>query len=159
MVDKIFTNISFRLQKQKSTSLTNAEASERAFRALKLITRLRTTTVATKSYELFKTIMQSTVAQKRKMAAARLALHAAYPPGLESAPPVGDPKHISDFLKYCADLPPGGDNHTDTIPQIIRTINTPSDQTPQFRDWYIENAEELLARFQWLYRSEEPNWW
>jgi hypothetical protein len=37
------------------------------------------------------------------MEAARLALHAAYQPGLESVPPVGDPKHILDFLRYHID--------------------------------------------------------
>jgi len=156
MVNKIFMNISIRFR--ESSPLTNADVSELPFRALKLITRLRTTAVATKSYELFKTIMRSVVAQKKKMAAARLALHAAYPPGLKSVPPVGDPEHISDFLQYCADLPPGGGNHTDAIPQIIHTINTtPNDPTQEFRDWYAKNAGELSTRIQQF--CSEFSWW
>jgi len=95
MLDKIFSDLSRRFL---GPFPTNVDASERPLRALKLITRLSTTAVAMKSYELFRIIMQSEVAQEKKMEAARLALHAAYRSRLKSAPPVGNPKHIFDFL-------------------------------------------------------------
>ena len=67
--------------------LTDTSVSDLPSRVLKLVTRVKMNTVAMRSYELFETIMRPTVVQEKKMEAARLALHAAYPPGLKSAPP------------------------------------------------------------------------
>ena len=97
MVDEIFLELSKRFQ---GPFPTNVDASKRPLRALKLITRLSTATVATKSYELFGAIMKSSVAQEKKMEAARLALHATYQSGPKPIPPVGDHRHIFDFLYH-----------------------------------------------------------
>jgi len=155
MIDKIFLDLSIRFQ--GPYPLTNADISERPLRALILITRLSTTVVALKSYELFKTIMQSTVAPERKMEAARLALHAAYQPGLESLPPVGDPKQILDFLHYHIGSHVKMEDRTHAISSVMRAID--SAFGTRTTTWCIENADELMA---WFEKSPEPKefeWW
>ena len=155
MIDKIFLDLSIRFQ--GPYPLTNADISERPLRALILITRLSTTVVALKSYELFKTIMQSTVAPERKMEAARLALHAAYQPELESLPPVGDPKQILDFLHYNIGSHVKMEDRAHAISSAMRAID--SARGNRTTTWYIENAGELMA---WFEKSPEPKefeWW
>jgi hypothetical protein len=123
-IDEIFTGLSnyFRRPFQVNASVSIPE--QPPLRALKLITRLNKATVATKSYELFRTIMQSDVVQEEKMEAARLALHAAYPPGLKSVPPAGDPKQILGFLRYHTGPHVGEDDRTHAISSAIRAIET-----------------------------------
>lgn len=119
--------------------------SERSLRALTLVTQLRTPAVSTKSYELFRTIMDSKVVQERKMVAARLALDAAYQPGFT----VGDPKHIIDFLRYCFDQGVPGENSNHSVSATIRTTDPASDDpTSQFGTWGIEDVDKLLAEYQ-----------
>jgi hypothetical protein len=96
LVNRIFSKLSNHFPRDPSKA--NADVPEQPLRALRLITRLRTTTVATKSYELFETIMQSTVVEAKKMEAARLALHPSYQQKLD--PAVGDPEHIRNFRHY-----------------------------------------------------------
>ena len=157
MLDKIFLDLSTRFQ---DSLLTNADVSERSLRALQLITRLSTTDVATKSYELFETIMQSEVAQEEKMEAARLALYAAYRPGLKSAPPVGDPKWILDFLRYHVGPDVAVEDHIHAISLGICAIDSASDDpTSQSWTWRIESAGELLTGFQQSSHPEGFKWW
>ena len=164
-VDKVFLGLSKRFEDPsppsfRGPSLTNADVSEKPLRALKLITRLSTTTVATKSYELFGTIMQSGATVKRKMKAARLALHAAYRPGLESVPPVGDPKHIFDFLCFHIGPCVGREERTHAVSSAMRAIDSASNgPTPQARTWRIEAADELLAGFRKSPHPGEFEWW
>ena len=141
-------------------SLTNVDVSKKPLRALKLITRLSTTTVATKSYELFGTIMQSGVAEEKKMEAARLALHAAYRSELESVPPVGDPKHILDFLRFhigpCVEL----EERSHAVSLAMRAIDSASNgPKPLARTWHIEAANELLTGFHESPHLKEFGWW
>jgi len=155
MIDKIFLDLSIRFQ--GPYPLTNADISERPLRALMLITRLSTTVVALKSYELFKTVMQSTVAPVRKMEAARLALHAAYQPGLESLPPVGDPKHILDFLHYHIDYRVEMEDRAHAISSAMRVIDSACGSRTTI--WCIENAGELMTWFEKSPDPEEFEWW
>jgi len=155
MIDKIFLDLSIRFQ--SPYPLANADMSERPLRALMLITRLSTNAVASKSYELFKTIMRSTVAPERKMEAARLALHAAYQPGLESLPPVGDPKHIFEFLHYHIGSHVKTEDRAHAISSVMRAIDSACGS--RTTTWCIENAGELMA---WFEKSPEPKefeWW
>ena len=100
LVDRIFLRLSKHFP--PSPSQTNADVPEQPLRALQLIMRLRKATVATKSYGLFKTIMQSNVVEAKKMEAARLVLHPSYQQKLFL--PVRDPKHIHNFLHYYNNL-------------------------------------------------------
>ena len=159
MVDSIFLELSTRFQ---GPSPTNVDVSEKPLRVLRLITRLSTATVATKSYELFETIMRSGVAQEKKMEAARLALGAAYQQRLEFAPPVGDPKHILDFLDD--HIAPGvkDKDHINAVSSVMRAIDsTADDPTSQSWTWHMGDAGEILtglelsphpAGFEWWYR-------
>lgn len=143
MLNKIFLELSKRFQ---GPSLTNADVSERPLHALKLITRLSTTAVAAKSYELFRTIMQSEVAQEKKMEAAQLVLDAAYQPRLNSVPPVGDPKWILDFLRYHVGPRVKVKDRIHAIDSAMRAIDSTSDDpTSQSWTWRIERADELLV--------------
>jgi hypothetical protein len=155
MIDKIFWELSVRFQ--NASPLTNADISDRPFRALMLITRLSTPVVALKSYELFKTVMQSTVKPVRKMEAARLALHAAYRPGLESFPPVEDPKHIFDFLHYHTDPGVKLEDRAHAISSAVRAIDSTCGNRTTI--WSIENAGELMAWFQNSSDPKEFRWW
>jgi len=156
MIHRIFLNLSRRFQ--SLDPLTNADVSELPFRALNLITRLRNAAVSTRSYELFKTIMESDVGQERKMEAARLALHAAYPPGLESVPPARDPQLILSFLRSHVDPGVGRNDHT--ISSAMRAIDSASENpASQSWTWRIENAGELLTWFGQSTYPEEFNWW
>ena len=158
MVDKIFINISNRFQ--GPSPLTNADVSELPLRALKLVTQLRTTAVATRSYELFKKIMQSTVSQEKKMVAARVALHAAYHPKLKSLPPVGDPKHILDFLHYHIDPRVEREARAHAISSVMHAIDSASDDPmSQSWNWRIRNAGELLTGFLRSPDPKELRWW
>lgn len=155
MIDKIFLDLSTRFQ--GPYPLTNADITEWPLRVLMLITRLSPAVVALKNYELFKTIMQSTVAPERKMKAARLALHAAYQPGLESLPPVGDPKHILDFLHYHIGSHVKMEDRAHAISSAMRAIDSACGT--RTTTWCIENADELMA---WFEKSPEPKefeWW
>jgi hypothetical protein len=157
MVEKIFLSLSKRFQ---GGSLTNADISELPLRALKLVTRLSTTAVATKSYELFRTIMRSGVAQEKKMEAARLTLHAAYRPGLKPVPHVGDPKHILVFLRYHIDPHVKPEDRTHAIDSAMRAIDSVSDD-PTSQPWTcsMENAGELLTWFEQSPHPKEFKWW
>ena len=155
MIDKIFLDLSTRFQ--KSSPLTNADVSELPFRALRLITRLGTTAVALKSYELFKVIIQSATAPERKMEAARLALRAAYCPGLKSLPPVGDPKHVLDFLRYHIDSQVKMEDRTHAIASAMRAID--STYGNRTTTWCIENADDLTTWFQGSSDPKKFEWW
>ena len=157
MLNKIFQSISKRFQ---GSYPTNADVSEKPFRALKLITRLSTTAVATESYDLFRVIMESKVGEEKKMEAARLALCAAYRSTLTSVPPVGNPNHILDFLRYHVSPLVKGKVHTRAIPSAMRAIDAGyDDPTSQSWAWRIENAGELLTGFQQSPHPEELKWW
>ena len=157
MVDKTFLELPRRFQ---GPYPTNAGVSERPLRALELITRLITTAVAATSYELFGTIMQSNVAQETKMKAARLALHAAYRPGHESVPPVGDPKHIFGFLLYHVGPHIKKEDRTYAVSSARRAIDSASnDPTSESWTWRIENADGLLTGFYQSPDPEEFQWW
>ena len=113
------------------------------------MTGLSTATIAAKSYELFKTIMESEVAQGDKMEAARLALGAAYRPGLTPVPPVGDPKHVLNFLRYHLDPRVKREDCIHVISAAMRAIDAASnDPTSRSGDWRTEDAGELLTGFQ-----------
>jgi len=155
MIDKIFTDLSNRFR--TPSPLTNADVSELPFRTLELITRLSTTTVALRSYELFKTIMQSATALERKMEAARLTLHAAYHPGLKSLPPVGDPKHILDFLHYHIDSHVKMKDRDHAIASSMCAFNSACGN--RTTTWCIWNAGDLLTRFQGSPDPKEFEWW
>ena len=156
MIDRIFLDLSRHFQNQAPQ--TTADALERSFRALTLITRLRANTVATRSYELFGTVMGSTVAQERKMEAAQLTLHAAYQPGFESVTPIQDPRLIFDFLRSHID--PSVERNEQAISSAMRAIDSTS-ENPASRSWtwHIENADELLTWFQQSSHPEAFNWW
>ena len=158
MIHRIFLDLSRRFR--GPTPLTNADVSKRPFRALRLITQLRMNAVSTRSYELFKTIMGSPVAQEKKMEAARLALHAAYPPGLESVPPVQDPPLILAFLRDHIDPSVEMEDRTHAIASAIRAIRSASNG-PLSRSWTwcIDNAGELLTGLQQSPDSKEFKWW
>ena len=157
LVDGIFLELSKRFQ---GPSPTNADVSKLPLRALRLITRLSTTAVAAKSYELFGTIMQSSVKRETKMEAARLTLHAAYRSGLESVPPVGDPKHIFDFLRYHVGPHVEREERSHGISSVVHAIDSASsDPTSQPWTWRIEAAGELLTRFEESLDPEEFKWW
>jgi len=126
---------------------------------LQLTAQVRTTAVAVKSYRLFETIMRSTAEQERKMKAAQLALSAAYPPGLEPAPPAArDPQLILSFLRSHVDPSVGRKDRA--ISSAMRAIDSAS-ENPASRSWTwrIEDAGELLTWFGQSSRSEEFNWW
>jgi len=157
MLDIIFLELSRRFQ---GPSPTNADVSEQPLRALNLITRLSMTAVAEKSYELFRTIMQSEVAQEKKMEAARLVLDAAYRPGLKFVPPVGDPKWILDFLHYHVGPRVKVKDRIYAIDSAIRAIDSTSDDpTSRSWTWRIERADELLIGFQQSPHPEAFKWW
>ena len=144
MIDRIFLDLSRHFQ--NPALLTTADALERPFRALTLITRLRANTVATRSYELFGTIMESTVARERKMEAAQLTLHAAYQPGLESVTPIQDPHLIFDFLRSHVD--PSVGRNDQAISSVMRAIDSISENTASRSwTWHMENADELSPGF------------
>ena len=156
MIDRIFLSLSSYFRNRPP--LTAADALERPFRALTLITRLRANIVAARSYELFRTIMESTVAQERKMEATQLTLHAAYQPGLESVTPIQDPHLIFDFLRSHID--PSVERNYQAISSAMRAIDSTS-ENPASRSWtwHMENADELLT---WFQQSSHPgafNWW
>lgn len=116
--------------------------------------------VATKSYELFGMIMQSRVAQEKKMEAACLTLDAAYRPKLEFAPPVGDPKPILDFLLYHVRACVKNKRHDFAISSAMRAIDSTSgNPTSQSWTWRIEDAGELLTGFQESPHPEGFEWW
>jgi len=145
MIHRVYLDLSRRFQ--SLNPLTDADASELPFRALNFITRLRNTTVATRSYDLFKTIMESAVEREKKMEAARLALHAAYPPGLETVPPAErDPQLILSFLRSHVDPGVGRNDHA--ISSAMRAIDSASENpASQSWTWRIEDAGELLTWF------------
>ena len=117
-------------------------------------------TVAMRSYKLLKEIMGSTVAQKEKMEAARLALHAAYPPGLESVPSVQDPPLILEFLRYHVDQSVKMEDRAHAIASAIRAIRSASNgPLSQSWTWCIDNTGELLTGLQKSPDSEEFKWW
>ena len=157
MVDKIFLELSKRFH---GSFPTNADVSKKPFRALELITRLSTTAVAAKSYELFGTIMQSGTAVERKMKAARLALHAAYRSGLGCVPPAGDSKHIFDFLRFHIGPRIGREERSHAVSSVMRAIDSASNgPTPRAQTWRIEAADELLTGFHQSAHPEEFEWW
>ena len=155
LIDRAFLDLSNRFR--NLAPLINANMSDRPFRALKLITRLREPTVALKSYMLLETIMRSTVVPIRKMEAARLALHGAFQPGLEILPLVEDPKHILDVLYYHVDPLVEPDARAHAISSVMRAINCAHNSRKT--TWYIENAEELMTWFQQSADPEEFAWW
>ena len=160
MIHRIFLNLSRRFR--GPTPLANADASKRTFRALGLIARLRMNAVATRGYELFKTIMEPAVAvaPEEKMKAARLALHAAYPPGLESVPPVQDPPLILVFLRYHINPNVEMEDRAHAIASAIRAIRSTSDgPLSQSWTWCVDNAGEILTGLQQSPDSEEFKWW
>lgn len=133
---------------------------EKPLRALELITGLSKTIVATKSYELFGTIMESGVAVEKKMEAARLALHAAYRSGLESVPPVGDPKHILDFLRFHVGSHVGREERSHAVSSVMRAIDSASnDPMSQSQTRRTEAVDNLLAEFIQPPYPEEFEWW
>lgn len=157
MVDDIFLELSKRFQ---GPYPTNAGASDWPLRALKLITRLSLTAVATRSYKLFGTIMESKVTQERKMEAARLALDAAYRPKLEFPPPVDDPKHILDFLHYHVGSRVKSEDRNYAISSGMRTIDSASDNpTSRSWTWRMEDADKLLAGLQQSPHPKGFEWW
>ena len=168
IVDRIFQDLSKWFRNQ--APLTNTSVEDLPFRVLKLITRVKINTVAARSYGLFETIMRPAVAQEKKMEAAplalhmeaaRLALHTAYPPGLESVPPVQDPSLILDFLRYHIDPNVKSEDRAHAIASAMRAIRSTSNgPLSQSWIWCIKNAGELLTRLQqssghW----EEFKWW
>ena len=155
LIDRVFQDLSIRFR--SPAPLTNADVSDRPFRALKLITRLREPTVASNSYMLFETIMRSTVAPTRKMEAARLALRGAFQPGLENLPRVGNPKHILDFLCCHVDPLVEPEARAHAISSVMRAINCAHDN--RRTTWCIENAGELMTWFQQSANPEEFAWW
>ena len=158
MVNGIFQNISRRFQ--APLPLTNADVSDEPLQALKLITRLSTTAVATESYDLFRVIMESKVGEEKKMEAARLTLCAAYRSTLASVPPVGNPNHILDFLRYHVGPLVKGEVRTRAISSAMRALDSAyDDPTSQSWTWRIENAGELLTVFQQSPHPEEFKWW
>ena len=145
MLDKIFLGLSKCFQDPLPTDPGISEQ----LRALELIAGLSTATVAAKSYELFRTIMESEVLQEHKMEAARLALDASYRLGLTPAPLVGDPKHILNFLRYHLDPRIEREDCIHVVSSAMRAIDSASsDPTSQPGIWHIEDAAELLAGFQ-----------
>ena len=157
MLEKIFSDLSRRFMEPFPT---NMDTPGWTLRALERITRLGTVAVATKSYELFKTIMQSQVAQEKKMEAARLALYAAYQPGLKSVPPVGDPKWILSFLHHHVDPRVAVEDQIHAVSSGMCAIDSASDDpTSQSWTWRIENAGELLTGFQQSPHPEGFKWW
>ena len=160
MIQRIFLNLlgRFQISNPPINPPTDVDVWERPLRALDLITRLTNATVSTGSYELFNTIMASAVEQERKMEAARLALHAAYPRGPGTVPPAQDPKLILNFLRSHVD--PTVRRIDDAISSAMHAIDSASDN-PDSRSWTwrIENAGELLDRFEGSPRPEEFKWW
>lgn len=157
MIDSIFLELSKRFQ---GPHPTNADVSGWPLCVLKLITRLSTTAIATKSYELFGTIMQSEVAEEKRMEAARLALDAAYRPKLESPPLVGDPKHILDFLRYHVRPCVKSKHRNYAVSSAVRAIDSASgDPTSQSWALHMEDAGELLTGLQQSRHSEGFEWW
>jgi len=150
----------------------SAGGLERSLRALKLVTRLRTAAVATKSYKLFETIMSqaeqedntsqakqkknisqaeqeknmSQAKQEKNMEAARLALEAAYRPGPTCAMAVGDLNLIADFLRYHSAPHISEEDRRHVASLTIRAINPAlNDPMPRFGTRRREGADELLA--------------
>lgn len=122
---------------------TDEDASKRLIRALKLTTRLSTTAAAAENYELFGTIMESGIAQEMKTEAARLALHAAYQQGLEAVPPVGNPKHILDFLLHHIDLLVEREGRAHVASSVMRATGpAPNDPTSRSWTWHMENGDD-----------------
>ena len=104
--------------------------------------------------------MQSGVGEEKKMEIARLALHTAYRSGLEFVPPVGDPKHIFDFLSFHIGPRVGSEERTHAVSSAMRAIDSASNgPTPQARTWRIEAADELLAGFRKSPHPGEFGWW
>lgn len=157
MINSIFLELSKRFQGQHP----NAGVSEKPFRVLELVTRLSNPAVAAKSYELFGTIMESNVTQERKMEAARLALRTAYRPTLTSVPPVGDPKHIFDFLHFHIAPNVEEKDYLRAISSAMRAIDSASGhQTSQaWSPQCIKAAGDLLTGFQQSSRPEGFKWW
>ena len=137
LIDQIFSKLSEHFPRDPSPD--NAGVPERPLRALRLITRLRTTTVSTKSYELFETIMQSTVMEATKMGAARLALYPSYRRKLDLA--VRDPEHIRNLLHYYDDLRTKRRGHATSVMPATGPVG---------------NASGLLHQ---LPDREELGWW
>ena len=157
MLNRIFQNISRRFQ---GSYPTNADVSETALRVLKLITQLSTNAVATESYDLFRVIMQSEVAEETKMKASRLALCAAYRSTLAFVPPVGNPSHILDILRYHVGPLVKRKDRTRVISSVMRAIDSGyDDPTSRPWTWQIENPGEILTGFQHSPHPEAFKWW
>ena len=93
--------------------------------------------------------MESEAVQEKKMEAARLTLDAAYRPRLQSVPPVGDPKHVLDFLRYHVGPRVKIEDRIHAINSGMRAIDSASDDsTSRSWTWRIESADELLTGFQ-----------
>ena len=152
LIDRIFSKLSEHFPQDPLPA--NTDLPERSLRALRLITRLKTATVAAKSYGLFETIMQSTVTKAKKMEAARLALYPSYRRKLFL--PVRDPEHIHNFLHYCNNLRTEKGNHpTSVMPEADLAPNIP---TWQYKTEPIGNANRTSAGFR-LPKPEELDWW
>jgi len=157
VIDSIFLKLSKRFQ---GSYPTNADVSEWPLCVLEHVTRLSTSAVATKSYELFGTIMKSEVAEEKRMEAARLALDAAYRPKLEFPPPVGDPKHILDFLRYHVRPCVKSKHRNFAVSSAVRAIDSASsDPTSQSWTLRMEDAGELLTGLKQSRHSEGFEWW
>jgi len=154
LVDRIFSKLSKYFSRDPPQ--TNTDVLERSLRALQLITRLRTTTVATRSYELFETIMQSTVEKSKKMEAARLALYPSY--RQKTLLPVKDPRHIYNFLQYCNNLRTRGSGHATSVAPA--TNPGPNNHSmARFQTRPIGNASGLSTGLRGLPDKEELDWW
>ena len=159
LVDQIFSKLSEDFPTGPSQTnedvpgspLAKADDLERLLRPLRLITRLRTTTVATKSYELFETIMQSSVPESTKMKAARLVLYPSYQQKRD--PPVKDPEHIRSFLRYYNNLRA---KRRDRATLVVPATYPPSNPVLPSRSRSTGNASGLLPL---LPDQEELNWW
>jgi len=144
MLREIFRRLSDNFEGSRPRPI-DTDGLERSLRALELVTQLSTTAVATKSYELFETIMGSQIEQVKKMQAARLALDAAYQPGPTRAPTVGGLDHIIDFLRHHFASHVSGEDRYHAASLITRAINPTPDE--QYGTWCIEDVEKILAEF------------
>lgn len=155
LVDRIFSKLSKHFSRDPPQ--TNTDVLERSLRALQLITKLRTTTVATRSYELFETIMESTVEKSKKMEAARLALYPSY--RQKTLLPVKDPRHIYNFLQYCNNLRTRGSGHATSVVPAANPVPLNNPSMGQFQTRPTGNASGLSTGLHGFPDKEELDWW
>lgn len=132
-------------------------AKVHALEAMRLITPLSRTGVATKNYHLFQTVMDSSIFPTRsdeEWEASRLALHSALK-GDEPLSPVNDPQGILTFLNYHFNLALKGDNQDEPIQNALRALAYTSN--PADIDAFDLAQESFVRGICFAFKTDRPH--